>query len=86
MGLRSQRPRISKNYIIENINGVQYFIEPATYVSKNVIYQAKKKLSKGLISAPIELLISCKTILVVCEGNGKFNFINLQLKPDLNKP
>jgi hypothetical protein len=68
---------MSKNYIIENINSVQYYIEPATYVSKSTIYQAKQKLFNGSISAPIELLNSCKTILVVCEGNGKFKFSNV---------
>lgn len=74
MAVRKQHSRQSKNYIIENINGVMYYIEPETYVSKSVIYTAKKNIISNNLVIPIELLNTGRPILVICKGKGKYNF------------
>lgn len=74
MAVRSQHARQSKNYIIENINGMWYYITKSTYQSKSLIYHAKKKLANGTLNAPQEIKNIAKTILVTCEGGGVYNF------------
>ena len=74
MAVRNQHARTSKNYIIERINGVQYYIQPETYVSKSAVYRAKNKLISGKIKAPQELIDTNKTIFVLCQGCGEHQF------------
>jgi len=72
MSVRNQHARQTKNYIIEVINGVTYYIEPDTYKSKSLIYQAKNKINNGKLVIDEELVNSGKPILVICQGNGNF--------------
>lgn len=80
MAVRSQHSRQSKNYIIEVINGTTYYIEPNTYVSKSVIYQAKNKIINGKIQIPQEIINIASAVLVVCNGNGNYQFSILTRK------
>jgi hypothetical protein len=74
MAIRKQHSRQSKRYLIEKIDGVQYYIEPDTYISKSVIYQTRNKIKSKKLDLPLNLLQSKKTILVVCLGKGKYKF------------
>ena len=74
MAIRNQHSRQSRNYIIETINGVQFYIQAATYQSKSLIYQAKNKIENGKLNIPNDLINSGKTILIICEGKGNYQF------------
>ena len=74
MAVRNQHVRQSKNYIIETINGVRYYIMPETYASKSLIYDAKRKIANGKLEIPNSLKESGKTILVICKGNNLYSF------------
>ena len=66
--------RHSKNYIIEMINGIHFYIEPATSQSKSLIYQAKNKIKNGKLNIPTDLINSGKTIMIICEGKANYKF------------
>ena len=77
MAVRNQKSRQSKNYIIEKIDGVIYYIEPNIYQSKRLVYSAKKKLQSGKLVIPSELKDTGKTVLVICNGGGAYQFSNI---------
>lgn len=77
MSVRKPTSRTTTNYIIFTHNDIRYFIEPETYQPKSLIYQAKAKLMQGKIVAPSNLVSSGKTILVICNGGGKFTFSHI---------
>lgn len=72
MAVRNQHSRQSKNYIIETINGNLFYIQPARYQSKSLIYQAKNKIKIGKLNIPSNLLNSGRAILVICYGKGLY--------------
>lgn len=77
MAVRNQHSRQSKNYIIENIEGIYYYIVPDTGLSKSLIYQAKRKIQYGKLEIPQELKKTGKTVLVICKGKGEYKFDNI---------
>jgi hypothetical protein len=74
MAVRNQHSRQSRNYIIETIGGVRYYIEPDTFQPKSLVYAAKKAIVLGRVKAPIELIETGKTIGVICLGKGNYKF------------
>lgn len=77
MAVRNQHSRQSKNYIIEKIDGIIYYIEPNIYQSKSLVYSAKKKLQSGKLEVPSELKDTGKAILAICNGGGDYQFSNI---------
>ncbi len=74
MAIRNQHSRQSKNYIIETIHGVQFYITMATCQPKYLIYQAKNKIENNKLNIPNDLINSGKTILIVCQGKNNYEF------------
>ena len=64
----------STNYKIITHEGIRYYLQIGSFQVKNVIYTAKRNIINGKLTAPKDLIKTGKTILVICNGKGNYEF------------
>ncbi|WP_422105559.1 hypothetical protein [Winogradskyella sp.] len=74
MAVRNQNARRTTNYKIITHEGVRYYLQVGAFQVKNVIYTAKRNIENNRLKAPEELIKTGKTILVMCNGKGNYDF------------
>jgi len=74
MAVRNSTSRTSTNYKIITHEENRYYLQVGDFQVKNVIYTAQKNIINGKLIAPKELIETGKTILVICNGKGNYEF------------
>ena len=74
MAVRNQNTRRTINYKIITHEGIRYYLQVGSFQVKNVIYTAKRKIENNKLEVPKNLIESGKTILVICNGKGNYEF------------